>query len=120
MDVEIVVVRRKKPTVQPKETLKDIDRMQKGKILKENWIMSYQQREKAGVNVQRCCVFLPGQHLYSTSCLEYVLGLSEACKENDVADKKYFTYMIKWYITVRKTLLTLMAKLFKVQKRIQW
>ena len=32
MDVEIVVVLRKKPTVQPKEALNDIGKMKLGKI----------------------------------------------------------------------------------------
>ncbi|CAI9301617.1 unnamed protein product [Lactuca saligna] len=119
IDMEIVPVLRKKPTVQPKETLKDHDNMQKGKILKDNWSMAYQERNKACVNVQRCCFFFPDKHLYFTSCLEYVLGLSEACKENNIFEKKCIVYMLKWYITVRNTFLGLMENLFKVQKPIQ-
>ncbi|CAI9295963.1 unnamed protein product [Lactuca saligna] len=114
MDVEIVVVLRKKPTMQPKETLKDLDKMQNRRIMEDNWSMAYQQRDKTSLNIQRCCFCLPNKHPYSTSCLDYVLRLAKACKENDVADKKCFAYMIKWYITVRNTLLGLMTKLFKV------
>lgn len=43
MDVEIIVALKKKPTMQPKETLKDLDKMQKGKMLKKNWSMMYKQ-----------------------------------------------------------------------------
>lgn len=56
-DVELAAVLRKKPIMQPKETPKDLDKMQKGKFLKDNWSMAYQQRDKASKNVQRCYFF---------------------------------------------------------------
>ena len=62
-------------------------------------------------------VYLPDKHLYSTSCLNYVLGITEKYNANDVVAKKCFVDMIKWYIQVRNTFLGLMSKLFKVEKR---
>ncbi|CAI9300279.1 unnamed protein product [Lactuca saligna] len=118
MDVEIVAVLRKKPTAQSKETLKYLDKMQKGNFLKDNWSIMYKQRDRASMKVQRCCFYLPDKNLYSTSCLEYVLGLSESFKEIDDADNICFVD-IMMYITVRNNLLGLMTKVFKVQNRIQ-
>ena len=114
MDVEIVAVLRKKPIVQPKEAPNDISKMKLGKIRKDNWSVGFQLRE--GEKVQMCLFFLSDKHIYSTSCLNYILGITEQCKANDTADKKCFTDMIKWYILICNTLLGLMPEIFKVQK----
>lgn len=117
MDVEIIVLLRKKPVIQPKEDPKDLSKMKLGKIWKDNLSVSFQRRE--GVKVQKCSFSLPDKHLYSTSCLNYILEMIEACKANDASDKKCFSDLIKWYIVVRNILLGLILKLFKVQKRQQ-
>lgn len=117
MDVEIAVVLRKKPTVQPKEAPSDISKMKMGKIIRDNWSVMYQTSTREDLNVQKCLFFLLEKHLYSISLLKYILGITKQYKPNDVADKKCFADMIKWYIIVRNTLLALMPKLFKVQKR---
>ena len=38
----------------------------------------------------KCSLFLLDKHLYSTSCLNYILELKESCKVNNVANKKCF------------------------------
>lgn len=45
MDVEIVVVLRKKPSTIPKEATKDFEKLKLGKIYKEGWFVVYQSRE---------------------------------------------------------------------------
>ena len=51
--------------------------------------------------------------------MNYIMDLTKSCKANDAADLKCFSDMIKWYIFVRNTLLSLMLNLFKVQKMQQ-
>ena len=118
MDVKIVIMLRKKPTVLPMEALNDINKMRQGKMEKDNWSVTFQKSSRDGTNVHRCLFCLPDKHLYSTSCLNYVLEITKKNKGNDAADKKCFTYMIKWYILLHKTLRGLIPKLFMVQKRI--
>ncbi|CAI9284265.1 unnamed protein product [Lactuca saligna] len=117
MDVEIATVLRKKPTVHPKETLKDLEKMKLGRIRKDDWSVAFQILERAYSDFHRVCVFVPNKHLYSTQCLEYILELINQCKVNSVGDKKCFIDMIKWYILVHKTPLGIILKLFIVQKR---
>lgn len=102
--------------MQPKETTNDVSKMKLGRIQKDNWSMAFQQSSRDGTNVQNCLFSLPDKHLYSTSCLNYILGITNKCKANDDVDKEGFADMIKWYIQVRKTLLGLMPKILKVQK----
>ncbi|CAI9303701.1 unnamed protein product [Lactuca saligna] len=116
MDVEIVVVLRKKPIVKPKEASYDVSKVKLGRIHKDNWSMIFQQSARDGSNTQRCFFSLSNKHLYSTSCLNYILELIGQCKANDVASKKCFADMTRWYIAVRNTLLSLMPKLFKTRK----
>ncbi|CAI9293323.1 unnamed protein product [Lactuca saligna] len=87
MDVEIIVVLKKKPILKPKEESK------LGKIRKENWSVVYQR--KTDQKVQRCIFFLLDKHVHSTYALNYILELTEACKLNDDGDKKCFYNMIK-------------------------
>ncbi|CAI9296682.1 unnamed protein product [Lactuca saligna] len=93
MDMEIDDVLRTRSTIQPKEALNDVSKMKLGKIRKDNWSVAFQQTE--GKKVQKCLFCLPDKHLYSTSRLNYILGITKECKVNDVADKKYFADMIK-------------------------
>ncbi|CAI9303077.1 unnamed protein product [Lactuca saligna] len=45
MDVDIVAVLKKKPTVVPKEALKDFEKLKPGKIYDDGWFVVYQSRE---------------------------------------------------------------------------
>ncbi|CAI9287320.1 unnamed protein product [Lactuca saligna] len=117
MDVEIAAIFRKKHVLKSESEPKDLDKMKLGRIGKDNWSVAFQKSE--GKKVQKCSFFLLDKHLYSTSCLNYILELTEACKENEDSDKKCFLDILNWYIVVRNTLLGLMFKLFKVQKRQQ-
>ncbi|CAI9282163.1 unnamed protein product [Lactuca saligna] len=76
MYVEIATVLRKKPTVLPKEPLKDLDKMKLGRIRKDDWSMAFQIQENFDDNFHRVFFFLPDKHLYSTPCLEYILEFS--------------------------------------------
>ncbi|CAI9262157.1 unnamed protein product [Lactuca saligna] len=114
MDVEIAAVLLRKPSVEPKETTNDVIKMKFGRIQKDNWTVAFQQSDREGKKVQKCLFSLPNKHLYSTSCLNYVLGITKQCKANDATDKKCLANMIKWYIIVRNTLIGSMPKRFKV------
>ncbi|CAI9285120.1 unnamed protein product [Lactuca saligna] len=95
MDVEIMAVLWKKPTVQPKEALNNVTKIKFGRIQKDNWSVTFQESDKDGTNVQKCLFSLLDKHLYSTSCLNYIVGIIEQCKTNVVADKKCPVDMIK-------------------------
>lgn len=77
--------------------------------------MVYHRRE--GEKVHMSMFFLLDKHLYSINALNNVIGPVEASKTNNVVDLKCFTDMIKWYRVIRNTLLNLMTRLFKVEKR---
>ncbi|CAI9263321.1 unnamed protein product [Lactuca saligna] len=98
MDVEIAIVLNKKPTVLPKEPPKDLDTMKLGRILKKDWSVAFQIREKSDANFHRVCFFLPEKHLYYTSCLEYIVEFVSQDKENNAIDRKCFSDMINWYV----------------------
>lgn len=114
MDIEITSVLRKKPIVNPKPEPKDFRKLKLGKINNENWNSVYQQREAK--MFKKNMFFLLDKHLYSTSALNIILGLVEATKFNNKDDRKCFTDMIRWYLTIRNTLLNLMSRVFKVEK----
>ncbi|CAI9288599.1 unnamed protein product [Lactuca saligna] len=71
MDVEIVVVLRRKPFAVPKEAPKGFEKLKLGKIHKEGWHVVFQAREWNDVDLHKACFFLPDKHLYTTSCLEF-------------------------------------------------
>ncbi|CAI9281048.1 unnamed protein product [Lactuca saligna] len=119
MDVEIATILQKKPTFEPKESPNDVTKMSLGKIEKDNLSVTFQQSANEGSNFKKFLFSLSDKHLYSTSCLNYIVVITGQCKVNDVATKKCFIDMIKWYILVPNTSLGLMSKLFKVQKSIQ-
>lgn len=117
IDVEIASILKKKSIKKPEEESKDLNKMKLGKIQKENWSVVYQRR--VDQTTQRCIFFLMDKNLYSTTSLNYILGLTEAFRLNNVADQKCFSDMIRWYNLGRTTLMNLMPKLFKVQEHQQ-
>lgn len=78
--------------------------------------MIFQQSARDGTKAQRCLFSLSDKHLYSTSCLNYIMELIGQSKANNAASMKCFANMIRWHISIRNTLFSLMPKLFKVQK----
>ncbi|CAI9274883.1 unnamed protein product [Lactuca saligna] len=118
MDVDIAAVLRQKPNVVPKETLKDYEKLKPGKIYKEGWFVVYTSRDRPGVECRKSHFHLEDKHLYTTSCLEFILDLVTKFKGNHKDDVKCFSDMIVWYIQVRKLLLCFMPKIYEVQKRI--
>ncbi|CAI9288709.1 unnamed protein product [Lactuca saligna] len=119
MDVEITAVLRKKPSAVPKEYPKDLEKIKLGKIYKEGWYMVFQSREQNDSDYHKACFFLDDKHMYSTSCIEHVLSMTYKFRGNSARDNKCFLDMICWYIQVRKALLNIILKVFKVQKRIK-
>ncbi|CAI9304447.1 unnamed protein product [Lactuca saligna] len=95
MDVDITTVLRRKPNVLPKESPKDIKKMKLEMIEKENWSVMFQQSAKDDSNVQKCFFSHPDKYIYSTSCLNYILGLIWQCKVNDAANEKCFSDMVR-------------------------
>ena len=112
MDQEIASVLKKKPTILPVGSASDVNKMKMGKIDPVlNSVMFTKQDGK------KCMFSLTDKHLFTTSCLEYVLGIIHRCKKNSESDNKYFTNMIIWYIHFRQVLLAVIPNLFKVVKR---
>lgn len=115
LDVEIASVLKKKPVVILKEDTTEFEKRKLGKIKKAYWSVVYQRRECD--KVKKSLLFLLDKHLYSTIALNYIMDLTVACKANNEGDLKCFGDMIKWYTVIRNTLVSLMTKLFKSQKR---
>ena len=115
MDVEIAFVLNKRPILKPEPEPKELHKFNLGKIRKDNWCVVYQRKENQ--KFMRNMFFLRDKHLYSNASLNSILELTEACKPNNIADKKSFSDFIQWYLVVRITLLNLMTILFKVKKR---
>ena len=89
MDQEIASIFKKKPTISPVGSASDLNMMQMGKIdPKRNFVM-FTRNEG-----QKCLFALADKHLYTTACLEHVLGIIHRCKQNSADDKKYFDDMI--------------------------
>ena len=76
MDVEIAKILRRKPSVLPKQAPEDLEKMKLGKIYKEGWYMVFPAREQIVSEYHKACFFLKDKHLYSTSCLEHVLRMT--------------------------------------------
>lgn len=119
MDVEIVVVLRKKPSTIPKEAPKDFEKLKPEKIYKEGWFVVYQSSERTGADFHKFCFFLSDKHLNTTSLIEFILDLLTKFKGNSKEDLKCFSDMILWYIRIRKLLVSFFSKIYEVQKRIQ-
>ena len=84
---------RKKPTVLPEAFVKDIEKLKMGKIEKDNWSAMFHQGSKERGDIQKCLFTLPDKHVFSTSCLNYVLEIIEQCNANDAAMKKFYSDM---------------------------
>ena len=72
MDVEIVVVLRRKPSVLSKEVPEDFEKLKPRKIYKEGWYVVFQLRERNDADFHKPYFFLPDKNLYTTSCPEYI------------------------------------------------
>ncbi|CAI9288137.1 unnamed protein product [Lactuca saligna] len=114
MDVEIVVVLKKKLIVNPEPEPKDFQKLKLGKINKENRNIMYQRREVE--EVVKSMFFLLDKHLYHTTAFNNILVLVAATKSNNADDLKCVMDMIKWYLMFRNTFLNMMMKQFQVQK----
>ena len=93
MDQEVANVFRKKPTISPIGSASDLNKMQMGRIDPKRNSVMFTRNEG-----QKCLFALADKHLYTTTCLEHVLGIINRCKQNSEDDKKYFNDMIHWYI----------------------
>lgn len=119
MDVEIATVLNKKPYVLPHEPPKGLYTMKLGRIQRKDWSVAFSDKGKPDANYHRVVFYFTEKDLYSSSSLEYIVDFVGQYKANSAADKKCFSNMINRYIFVHKTLLGIMPKLFKVQKRQQ-
>ncbi|KAL7594507.1 hypothetical protein Lser_V15G29088 [Lactuca serriola] len=113
MDQEIASVFKKKPTISPVGSASDLNMMQMGKIDPKRNSVMFTINEG-----QKCLFALADKHLYTTPCLEHVLGIIHRCKQNSADDKKYFDDMIQWYIRFRQTILALIPRLFDTTKKV--
>ena len=113
MDQEIATVFKKKPTISPVGSASDLNMMQMGKIDPKRNSVMFTRNEG-----QKCLFALADKHLYTTACLEHVLGIIHRCKQNSADDKKYFDDMIQWYIRFRQTILALIPRLFDTTKKV--
>ena len=59
------------------------------------------------------------KHLFSTTCLEHILEIIHMCNQNNEADKKLFTDMLRCYIKFRQMLLAIIPRFFKVMKQVK-
>ncbi|CAI9288377.1 unnamed protein product [Lactuca saligna] len=118
-DIEITSAFRQKPVVFPKVALEDFDQMKLGKIRNKGWCMALQIKERTYVDFHKVCFYLADKHLYTTYCLQYILEFIDKCKANLKGDNKCFYYLILWYIQVHKALLSIVPKLFEVQRHTQ-
>ncbi|KAL7600401.1 hypothetical protein Lser_V15G23655 [Lactuca serriola] len=113
MEQEIASVFKKKPTISPVGSASDLNLMQMGKIDPKRNSIIFTRNEG-----QKCLFALADKHLYTTTCLEHVLGIIHRCKQNTADDIKYFDDMIQWYIRFRQTILALISCLFDTTKKV--
>ncbi|KAL7590743.1 hypothetical protein Lser_V15G39175 [Lactuca serriola] len=112
MDQEIATVFKKKPKISPVGSASDLNQMKMGKFDPRRNSVMFTRSEG-----QKCLFALADKHLYTTACLEHVLGIIHRCKENTADDIKYFDDMIQWYIRFRQTILALISRLFETVKK---
>ena len=112
MDVQIATVLRQKPSVVPKEAPKDFEKLKLGKNFKEGRFVVYTSRDRPGADRRKLFFHLEDKHLFSTSCLEFILVVK--FRGNNKDDVKCFTDVITWYIHVRKLLLSFIPKVYEV------
>lgn len=117
LDMEVATAQKKKPIALPQGSASDVNQMQKGKIdTNHRTVMFHHGSVECGDFVE-CLFALQDKHLFSTSCLNYILEIIEECVANDAALKKNFHDMIRWYIVICSTLLAVMPKIFKTTKK---
>ena len=112
MDREIASALRNKPTIKPIGKASDINVMMKGNIDPQFHTILFTRGEG-----QKCMFLLADKHLLSTPFLEHILEIIYRCDQNNDADRKLFSDMLRWYINFRQTLLSLIPKLFKIVKK---
>lgn len=99
LDQEIANALRRMPTVKPIGKASDVNKMHMGQIDTEQWTMMFTKRADHPL---KCMFALPDKHLFSTICLEHILDIINRCKSNDVASKKNFNDILRWYINFRR------------------
>ncbi|KAL7586307.1 hypothetical protein Lser_V15G38798 [Lactuca serriola] len=104
MDQEIASVFKKKPTISLVGSASDLNLMQMGKIDSKRNSVMFTRNEG-----QKCLFALADKHLYTTACLEHVLGTEMSFRLDD---------MIQWYIRFRQTILALISRLFDTTKKV--
>ncbi|CAI9269764.1 unnamed protein product [Lactuca saligna] len=82
MDVDIVAVLQRKPSVLPKDNLDGFDKLKHGKIPKDGWCVAFQLKEQIDAYFHKVCYLLDDKHLFSTSCMEYILDFVNKHKGN--------------------------------------
>ena len=113
--IEIASFLKRKPTTPLTGKMKDVNQMQMGNIEKEKWTVMFHRG--SGTNLQKCLFELPDKHLFSTVCLEIIFDITSQCKLNDEAAKKFYSDMIRWYISFHMHLLAVIPMLFKTTKK---
>ncbi|CAI9274997.1 unnamed protein product [Lactuca saligna] len=118
MDVDIATILSMKPSVVPKEASNNFEKLKPGKIYKEGWFVVYMSRDRPRAESQKLYFHVENKHLYTNTCLGFILELVTKFKGNHKDDLKCFSDMITWYIHVRKLLLSFIPKIYEVKKRI--
>lgn len=84
-------------------------------IDKEHWSIIYKKKEVG--EIKNCIFFLRDKHLYPTSVLKSIMARVEANSSNFVADVKCVSDMIRWYLSIRASILKIMSKVFEDYKQ---
>lgn len=79
----------------------------------------YMSRDRPGAERQNLYFHLEDKHMYTTTCMEFILEQVTKFKGNHKDDLKCFSDLITWYIQVCKLLLSFIPKIYEVQKRIK-
>ncbi|CAI9282883.1 unnamed protein product [Lactuca saligna] len=103
MDVDIVVILKRKPILNPFLLPDDFGIFNVGFTERDRWGVIYKTKEDK--IVKNCMLFLRDKHMYSIASLNRTLERFEAYKSNSVAYVKCVSDMINWWIVVWRTLL---------------
>ncbi|KAL7602796.1 hypothetical protein Lser_V15G20306 [Lactuca serriola] len=113
MDQEVANVLRKKPTVKPIAKPGDVNKMTPGQIDSAHLTVMFTRAK--GENFLFALV---DKHVFSIDCLEHIINIIHRCKANSESDKKNFIDMLRWYITFRQTLLSIISGVLKTVKKL--
>ncbi|CAI9268993.1 unnamed protein product [Lactuca saligna] len=119
MDVEVVVILQKKPSIVLKENPKDFEKMKLGKLYSGDWFVVYYAMERSRADFHKVCFYLSDKHLYNTTFLEFILEHVSKFRGNKKDDIKCFSDRVLWYIEVRQAIYAMILKVYEVYKRIQ-